>query len=376
MSKLSSRVYGRDNNFTLIRIAAASLVLFSHSFLLAPGGPYAEPWRATLGLSIGSFAVDVFFVTSGLLVTASLSRSQSIVEFAAARFFRIWPALLAVLFLTVFVLGPVCTSLPLHDYFFQHQTWGYLAHNATLLGDTRLVLPGVFEVWHKPEVNVSLWTLPYEVRCYAGLLLLWVAAPTRRFFHGAVIALFAVLLALHVGSLGDHTVEYSPFRLYCLFAAGCALFVMSSYIELSAVLGLVFLSAVLMSSLSREIFAWVYTLAIPYLVVCSAYIVDGGLRVYNRLGDYSYGVYIFGWPVQQIVVSLCPHLTPLQVFAVAMPVTVGIAVCSWRFVERPSIQFGTRWVARLRMPRPSAAAAASAVAAATSGLSSRRADAG
>ena len=115
--KLSDFTQGRDNNFNLIRIVAALAVLVTHSFALTVGSGNAEPLRASLGMTMGSIAVDVFFIASGFLVTASLLNRQSAIDFIWARVLRIFPALSVMLFLTVFGLGAFFTSLPAPSYF-------------------------------------------------------------------------------------------------------------------------------------------------------------------------------------------------------------------------------------------------------------------
>ena len=98
--KLSDFTSGRDNNFNLIRIIAALAVLVTHSFALATGTSAAEPFQKTLGMTIGSIAVDIFFITSGFLVTGSLLTRKSFIdfiEFVWARVLRIFPALLVML---------------------------------------------------------------------------------------------------------------------------------------------------------------------------------------------------------------------------------------------------------------------------------------
>jgi peptidoglycan/LPS O-acetylase OafA/YrhL len=98
----------RDNNFKLIRVAAALAVLVTHSFVLATGDRDAEPLNDSLGLTLGDIAVDVFFVTSGFLVTASLLRRERTLDYLRARALRVYPALWAMLLVVVFALGPSC----------------------------------------------------------------------------------------------------------------------------------------------------------------------------------------------------------------------------------------------------------------------------
>jgi peptidoglycan/LPS O-acetylase OafA/YrhL len=109
--RLIEAAQGKDNNFNLIRLIAALAVLVTHSFAIATGNPELEPLRGWLGMTIGDFAVDAFFITSGFLVTASLARRQSGLEFVCARVLRIYPALLVMVALTVFVVGPLLSRL-------------------------------------------------------------------------------------------------------------------------------------------------------------------------------------------------------------------------------------------------------------------------
>ena len=141
---LADLAKGRDNNFNLIRFIAASLVLFSHSYPLAMGNGFPEPLSNSLGTSWGSIAVDVFFVASGFFIAASFSLKSSFKSFAMARILRIYPALIITTLLTVFVLGPLFTSLSLFDYFSHSQTYQYLIKNTTLLTGIEYYLPGVF----------------------------------------------------------------------------------------------------------------------------------------------------------------------------------------------------------------------------------------
>ncbi len=163
---LSDLMQGRNNNFNLIRIMAAIAVLITHCFTITMVSDAAEPLRASLGMSLGDIAVDVFFITSGFLVTASLLNRQNCIEFAWARILRIMPALLVMLVLTVFGIGVFFTTLPVSTYLADAQTYQYLLHGATLIRGVDMTLPGVFESNPHHSVNAPLWTLPHEVQLY------------------------------------------------------------------------------------------------------------------------------------------------------------------------------------------------------------------
>ncbi len=294
--RLATAAQGRDNNFNLIRIVAASFVLVTHSFALSTGHPAAEPLRATLGITLGVIAVDLFFVASGFLVYGSLVRSQSLVEFAWARTLRIQPALLAMLLLTVFGLGSLYTSEPLTAYLSSPQLLRYLPKCGTLFGGVAYELPGVFERNPFPKgVNGSLWTLPYEVRMYAGLALLWVAArgfgPRRiRLLEITVVTLTlvagALMVALHLQDAGEKPLP----RLAFMFFTGASYHVFRERIWLSARwFGVLLASVIVAAFIHRDAFFAVYSLGVGYILFWLAYVPAGWLRGYNRVGDYSYG---------------------------------------------------------------------------------------
>ena len=355
MTRLSAVVLGRDNNFHLIRLLAASAVLFSHSFPLATGNLTSEPLRALLGCTPGSIAVDLFFTISGLLVTMSLVRRNSVADFVRARFFRIWPALTVAVALAVFVIGPVFTSLPISAYFSSHDTWRHLGKNLVLLRGIDYTLPGVFD--GNPQahaINGSLWTLPSEVRCYIYLLVSWIAVrklTSERVFKIFVTAVWAALLCWHCWSMTHLTLENSPPRLNLMFASGVAGYLYRDKLVLSArwlagVAGVLALSMV-----NEKLFGVVYVLALPYVMLCLAYLPRGRILAFNKLGDYSYGVYVYAFPTQQTLMCLLPALGVASLFAASMTATLAMAVFSWHFIEQPALR-----LARPHRPTPSIAA--------------------
>lgn len=164
---LQDCVTGRNNNFNLIRFLAACLVLVSHSFTLL-GLP--EPLGGKIGMTGGSIAVDIFFVTSGFLIAGSFFRCQSIIQFLWARFLRIYPALFVAVLFCTFIVGGYFTKLPLSHYLSHAAVSDYFIHNITLVFGVSYVLPEVFSSNTYPHsVNGSLWTLPYELRMYLYL---------------------------------------------------------------------------------------------------------------------------------------------------------------------------------------------------------------
>ncbi len=164
---LSEAINGKRNNFDLIRLSAAVLVLFSHSYPLS--ARTTEPLQSFTGYdTFGTLAVEVFFLISGLLITKSWMDTPHAGDFIRKRFLRIFPAFAAVTLLSVFALGPVFTQIPLKEYFSSRLTWSYLGNPFML--PTRYSLPGVFESNPYPAaVNGSIWSLPLEILMYVAV---------------------------------------------------------------------------------------------------------------------------------------------------------------------------------------------------------------
>jgi len=340
--QLSAYAIGRDNNFNLIRFLAAFTVLYSHSFALALGPGDHEPWFARIGYTPASVAVDVFFVTSGFLVTASLFRRGS-ADWVRARALRILPALMVMSALLVFVLGPLFTTHVLVAYFGDTDTWKFLAKNATTLFGVKLRLPGVFADNPMARmVNGSLWTMPFELRCYITLALAWwgvkfAASDAQRLFTRMVVIATAGLLVALWWSHDAGLRQWHGFRLFFMFFCGTAFWLLRDHVPMRGWIAAALFGVACLGAWQPALFFWIYPPAIAYLVLWCAYVPGGALRAYNRVGDYSYGVYIYAYPVQQAVIAASPGIGVVATFFSATAITLPLAIASWHLVEKPML---------------------------------------
>jgi peptidoglycan/LPS O-acetylase OafA/YrhL len=327
-----------------MRLAAAFAVLGSHSFPLTGT---SEPVFVFSGgqTSLGTIAVCTFFIISGFLVAPSLLRSHSLLTYASKRALRIFPALIVVVGLVAMVLGPLVTTQPLADYF-AHENFKEYLWNMALL--PRFSLPGVFEnLPFTGSVNGSLWTLRYEAGCYILLPLLVYGGVLRR--------TAAVLIAmLATGVLGWWAVNSLPPTLYVFdlrpkdflvfwayFFAGTTMVALRERVPLDGRLAVM---ALLLSGLALRFGAFhlLFPILGAYLVVyCGTLRVLDFKLLHGR--DYSYGFYLYAFPVQQLVVFAAPAYAAWWFnIVMATPVALFFAGLSWHLIEKPMLSFKSR----------------------------------
>jgi peptidoglycan/LPS O-acetylase OafA/YrhL len=314
----------RANNFDTLRLLAAIGVIFAHSVPLTYGPAQLDLfWRFSHEqTTLGFISVQIFFIISGYLITGSYLHTGNARRFCRARFLRLVPALIAVLAVLAFVLGPFLTTLPLHSYF-----RSTLPYRAVLgLSDH---LPGVFT--HNPfssGINGSLWTLRYEALCYFAVLLLGLTGQLRR---RTIIPLFIVLLAVRLYCGHVAALEFGA-----QFAAGAVIYLWQPPLAAKFAIPCALL--------------WILSLAFGGYTIISdtagAYLViylglAAGIKLPNlaKYGDLSYGVYIYAWPIQQTIALLAgQHLGWAGNAAITVPAALACAWLSWHGVEAPALR--------------------------------------
>lgn len=326
-----------NNSLDLLRLLAATMVLYSHQYaLLGLTEPSFLGWN-----TFGGAGVTIFFFLSGYLVWTSWERDPNVLRFFIRRSLRIFPGLWAVCLLSVFVLGPWLSVMSVRKYFESDLTWRYL-ENALLI--TTYTLPGVFPDNAMPfVVNGSLWTLPVEFFCYITVAVLGVCMSAWRSSIGVLPAL-SVLAAVLMGEYGVLVsgVRYAPyFEMATLFWWGvyygrCAKHASNPYSYLIVIVALI--AFLVLGDRGPERVAM---LAFAIGTVHIARNVAMGAKLTDRLGDISYGVYIFAFPVQQWVAhwGRTAQWTFSMCMGISLLLTMLLAYLSWHWVERPALRF-------------------------------------
>jgi len=337
----------KSNNFDFLHFALAALVVFSHSFPLLQGNDSNEPLvQATGQLSLGMLAVNWFFVLSGFLITHSWLHKRDVRDYFRKRILRIFPAFVVAALFCVFVVGPLGSGDAV-TYLKKLNPAEFLTMTALLRGYTA---PGIFTSLPFPNaVNGSLWTVQGEFWCYLLVALLGFVGAFRRGVFPVVALTGATLLysvqlwqgwEMGLGKAEQFIAGPQEWpRLLSYYLAGVVFYLYRDRIPLN-VWGAIAASVIVLIS---AVFGAVVNLTLlvfgTYVLFYIAFHSRINLRGFGRYGDFSYGLYLYSFPIQQLLVQQCHTLkAPFSLFLLALPLTIGIAVCSWYFVEKPFLR--------------------------------------
>jgi peptidoglycan/LPS O-acetylase OafA/YrhL len=320
----------------------AVLVIFSHAYPLGKGSNDAEPlFILTHGqTTLGNLSVWGFFVISGMLITQSWVRSPSPIKFLKRRVARIYPAFIVAALISALVVVPLAMDA--------HTQWHISLKNLAVctLRLQSFQSPPIFMGNAAPGIlNGSLWSIPFEFWCYIGVLLLGLCGLlSRRYF---VLGVFALVIGWHLyldftgwnpggkilGEIFGYPVFWATVLPFFLAGTLFRLFGAQSLLKTPAIFGALFLL--------------ILSYFVPHALIvtmptCGAYVLLGlaylpALHPLNlgRYGDFSYGVYLYAFPIEQVIVmSAGGSMSPIKLFALAFPISLVAGAVSWFFVER------------------------------------------
>lgn len=324
----------RSNNFNFLRLFAALLVIYSHSFPLS-GSNSLETFNLLTGsFTFGKLGVAIFFVISGYLITISWNRESNLIIFTWKRLLRIYPGLITSVLFSTFVVGSIATSLTFSDYI---STISYLQIVKGTILMYQPFLPGVFtDNLYANAVNGSLWTLCWEARMY---MLTAVFGLTGMFTNRwkIVIITFLVVIYNHVNFslplirffVGEYVVTY--YLIGTLFAIYNIIYNKKILLILFLIWIMSFKTILL--SISSIIF-------IPYLTLYLSLKTKFVFKKIMEYGDFSYGLYIYAFPIQQYIVHLFQNeISPMKLFFISFPATFILAYISWNIIEKKALMY-------------------------------------
>lgn len=350
----------RTTGFDYLRIGLAMGVLVWHSYALTYGYGSIERILSTphIGFWI-HLILPMFFALSGFLVTASLMRSKSIKTYLAFRGLRIFPALGVEITLAALLLGPIVTGVSLGQYFSDGLLYKYFLNVAGLV---QLKLPGVFTNNPYPEiVNGSLWTIPYELECYILLMIAYILGAFRRRWSLLILFAIGTLTVAHFGAynikglvvfLKEMVLGKTP------DAANLQELGTEGSIQISRIIVLSFLAGGVLYAFKDKV-PYHWGLAILAFLLTAILLTSNQLYFYAPLpiayvtawlgaqmpplwsllkrGDYSYGIYLYAFPIQQAVMHWGWSDNFFVTAILSTFLSGGFAFLSWHYVEKPCL---------------------------------------
>ncbi len=340
----------KNNNFNIIRFFASILVIYGHMSALM-----GVPVFTVYNQAISTIAVKIFFIISGYLIAKSFTSDNNLFRYMIRRCFRIFPGLIAVVAFAFVVIGPVMSTLSVKEYFKTPDSWLYLKN---ILLYPIYSLPGVFTDYVYPNaVNGSLWSLPVEFLMYLMLPILATVFKKLKIEKWGYITSIIVAVAINFvkitfypnyrfilwGSNWPDALSLIPF-----FLIGC----LFSLPEMKKFLNLQLSTAMFVAG---AFFSFDYAkteillaLTLPYFVLSLALCEKPIFSQWFKNSDYSYGLYLWGFPVQQLIFNflrvrgITPSLNVMTV--ICFVATFACAFVSWHIVEKPFQKLGQKIV--------------------------------
>ncbi|HEY2580491.1 MAG TPA: acyltransferase [Mucilaginibacter sp.] len=339
------------NNFDFLRFFWATSVIYSHSYVIFYGVVKdTEPASIFTRnqIDLGTVAVYSFFIISGFLIAKSFENSSNTIEYLIKRILRICPGFFIAFLVSVLFLGALGTINSSHKFgqwkfYFQHLSPRRLTLNFLTLEAPKGAK--TFSGNPLPDmINEAFWTIQYEFTCYLLVPLLGVIGMIKRrwlallFFFISFTVL--ILQTLNVITLNDNERNWIflfpselPILLTLFFSGSCFYFY-RNYIQRNTFLGLLSIALILFASRFILVLNLVLPFAGPYLLFYLAYHPRIRFNNFAKRGDYSYGLYLYGWPVQQLIVYFfAKQIGPNQLFFIAFPIAFLFAYLSWHIVE-------------------------------------------
>ena len=350
----------RVNNLDFIRFMLAVSVIFCHCYVLYYGTEETvEPlWvLSNRQISIGSFAVNFFFVISGFLILQSWNHSARFIDFLRKRVVRIFPAFIVASIVCVFFFAPLGTA----DSFMPLGYWKLYLQNIKLnelfVGFVQLAEPTVSWTLNSVpihgSINAPMWTIRYEFFCYLLVPVLFYLGVFKK--KAFVVALFVVAFILQAVQhyYKVYFFDWKEFpiigkpdffpRFVTYFSVGMCFYMFRNVIPRSRLLLLISTVMLVLATVAFDGLLLIQPIFGSYVLFYFAYSNTFSFRDFAKNGDYSYGVYLYAWPVQQLVILFFEkHLDITLMFILSMIFTLACAYLSWHYVEKPFLSFKSK----------------------------------
>lgn len=315
------------NNFDFLRFLAASSIIFSHCFALSLG--YSNVFLFDWHLLVGQTGLATLLVISGYLISQSWEKKPQIKQFFWKRSLRIVPGLLLSISMILLIIGPLNTNFSIQEYFeslTSLSTWMAVPfyNNGGVIG--------LFTDNPVTYVNAPLWTIPVEFGLYILVAVLGVIGMMKKRY---IMLPFILITALAWLSFYENPV-LNKIRFAVYFFIGSFLYLNRDRIKYRWWIGALLIIPVILSAGTKLMFLFAF-IAIPYIVILVAYAKIPYLSEFGRMGDPSYGMYIYAYPIQQTILNFWPSIQIGQFIAATFVCVIPLAYLSWHLVEKKAL---------------------------------------
>jgi peptidoglycan/LPS O-acetylase OafA/YrhL len=328
------------NNFNLLRLIFAGMVIISHAAELKDGNRSHELLTVIFGtISFGELAVDSFFIISGYLITRSWIESPNFFRYLRSRVLRIYPGFICASLICAFILGPMVSG---QTYFSEFNYFDYIK---SLIFLKPPKIPEVFHGSFYPDINGSMWTIFYEFSCYV----LVAAFGLLGIYKKKIAILFLCLALATLYFLNEiHAIELIKtqkyVRLGMVFFAGSCFYLYEkiipwkmTYAITSILIAISLLFSKGLAEISLAIF-WGY--AILYFAKNAKEI-----AVVNKIPDFSFGLYLYAWPINKTIYWYFPETGVYACMIVTVLLSIISGIVSWYLIEKPFLKLKSMGVA-------------------------------
>lgn len=326
---LGFHVKGKSSNVSFMRFIAALFVIYSHSFVLSTGSDAGELFMyiTRLNYKFSHIALTIFFLFGGFYITKSFIDSKSIFKYFKSRILRIFPPLIMLVLITVFVVGPIFTTLELKDYFSHPDTYKYLKNILLTFTDG---LPGVFTNLKIHSINGALWTLIFEFNCYIFVAILGVLGILKKKEITLGISCFIWFIYIFRNNIFASDFVFLNMGFFNLlwflsiFSIGMVFYLFKDSIKIDGKIAIAcFLIVCICFCIG--VYDEAVTFFGAYPLIYLAYSPKIKMPKLKHIGDISYGIYLYGFLIQVMIISLFggtmhPYLNLLLTYIIVIPV--------------------------------------------------------
>ena len=312
------------------------MVLLAHAPELVDGNRGREILSIIFrgNFSFGEVAVAGFFILSGFLISKSWDSRPNLWIFLKKRILRIFPAFIVASFVCALIVGPLGAQ-SLSNYFVEFHFFKFLIGALTL---SQPIIPAVFVGQPYAIVNGAMWTIPIEFSCYLAVLVVGLFIGFRRSFCLVVTASLLSLCAFRYFSHKFDWLDVIHPNLASYFAVGSCFYVFRDRISFVPKFAAAAFLTLLIGMFSFRAHQIAFAIVGSYLLFYLAYAKIALIESFGNLPDVSYGLYLYGWPIQKLIIWWFPNISPWLVFPISAFSATAAGWVSWHLIEKRFIK--------------------------------------